>query len=152
MIITHHFIFIKNTHQLWVSTRHLAFCLVQELPNFFIKFSSPWWTYQFESFSHQFKYCGSLLGSTSGQRSKWNYQRIPNTCPAQKCGKNIRKFCIFSTAFTSLCSRNFRNVKLRLRVWKFNCHPILREINFGKIWVSKSAFFTILETLNFEFW
>ena len=31
------------------------------------------------------------------------------------------------------------------------CHPILREINFGKLWTSKIAFFTILEILNFEF-
>ena len=39
-----------------------------------------------------------------------------------------------------------------VEIQEFNCHPILREINFGKIWISKIAIFTILETLNFEFW
>ena len=33
-----------------------------------------------------------------------------------------------------------------------NVYPILREINIGKIWMSKIAFFTISEILNFEFW
>ena len=36
----------------------------------------------------------------------------------------------------SLCSRNFKNVKLGPRMWKFikfYCYPIFREINFGKI-------------------
>ena len=45
-----------------------------------------------------------------------------------------------------LCSRNFKNVKLRhtsVEVQEFNCHPILRELNFGKIGISKIAFLTI---------
>ena len=33
----------------------------------------------------------------------------------------------------ALCSRNLKNVKLRLTMWKINCHLILHEINFGKI-------------------
>ena len=44
-----------------------------------------------------------------------------------------------------LCSRNFQNVKLRPT-------KDLREINFGKIRLSKIAIFTTLETLNFKFW
>ena len=39
-------------------------------------------------------------------------------------------------------------------VWKedFSATQILREINFGKIWVSKTAILTVLEILDFEFW
>ena len=55
----------------------------------------------------------------------------------------------------TLCSRNFKNVKLRSTMWNSRiwlpCHPILRDINFGKIWTSKIAFlqFYTLWTLNF---
>ena len=28
-----------------------------------------------------------------------------------------------------------------VEIQEFNCHPILREINFGKIWSTKIAFF-----------
>ena len=50
------------------------------------------------------------------------------------------------------CSRNFQNVKLRFTTQEFICDSNLREIDFGMIWISKIAIFTISETLNFEFW
>ena len=51
-----------------------------------------------------------------------------------------------SVKANSLCSRNLRNVKLRLKVWRFknfDFHPILREIKNGKISISKIEFFNI---------
>ena len=39
-----------------------------------------------------------------------------------------------------------------MEIQEFNCNAVLREINFSKIWISKMAISTILETLNFEFW
>ena len=39
-----------------------------------------------------------------------------------------------------------------VEIQEINCHPILREINFGIIWASKIAIFTVSETHNFEFW
>ena len=53
---------------------------------------------------------------------------------------------------SALCSRNFQNVKLRSTIQELIYHSILLEINFGKIWMSKIAIFTISETLNFEIW
>ena len=53
---------------------------------------------------------------------------------------------------SALCSRNFQKVKLRSTIQELIYHSILLEINFGKIWISKIAIFTISETLNFEFW
>ena len=44
------------------------------------------------------------------------------------------------------------NLKLWSTIQELICHSMLREINFGKIWVSKMALFTISETVNFEFW
>ena len=44
---------------------------------------------------------------------------------------------------SALCSRNFQNVKLRSPIQEFICHWILRENNFGKIWISKTAIFAI---------
>ena len=42
--------------------------------------------------------------------------------------------------------------KCKVKVNRLYLPLILREINFGKIWISIIAIFTILETLNFEFW
>ena len=39
---------------------------------------------------------------------------------------------IGNDATTTLCSRNFRNVKLRFTLQEFICHSILREINYGR--------------------
>ena len=52
----------------------------------------------------------------------------------------------------TLCFRNFYNVKLGATFQEFDWHSILREINFGNIWISKIAIFPIAETLNFEIW
>ena len=61
-----------------------------------------------------------------------------------------------TTVITTLCSRNFQNVKLRHyfdEVWSLHCHSdftgnqILANSNSQKM-----SFSTILEILNFEFW
>ena len=39
-----------------------------------------------------------------------------------------------------------------LQIQIFIYYSILREINFGKIWISKIAIFTMSEAINFEFW
>ena len=43
-------------------------------------------------------------------------------------------------------------MKLRSTMQESICHSILCEINFGKIWISKIAIFTISQTLDFAFW
>ena len=60
----------------------------------------------------------------------------------------IQKFILTNAP----CSRNFQNVELRSTMQELICHSILLDINFGKIWKSKTAIFTISETPNFEFW
>ena len=43
---------------------------------------------------------------------------------------------------------------ISVQVWEKNTSAtqILREINFGRIWVSKTAILTVLDILDFEFW
>ena len=37
-------------------------------------------------------------------------------------------------------------------IQEINFHQILCEISFGKIWITKIGFFTILDSLDFELW
>ena len=56
---------------------------------------------------------------------------------------------------TSLCSRNFENVKLGMTMLKFDSFTAtqnLREIKFGNFIGSKAAILAILKALKWHFW
>ena len=52
----------------------------------------------------------------------------------------------------ALCSKDFQNVKLSSTIQEYICHSIsnLREIDIGKISISKISIFTISVALKFE--
>ena len=80
----------------------------------------------------------------------WNFQTVGVALEifgGRRYGYGLFKSFLRVTMLQKLekCEVKAHSVEIQ----EFYCHLILREIIFGGVWISVTAFFTTLETLNF---